>query len=251
MPDKRTHRGPAPEDDRLFCADQIPPLRQAVEDYSWLLSRDYAQPSALKLVGDHWGLDRRQRLAVMRSACSDQQLTRRRQTQIQPTEAAGRILLVDGNNILISLEAALGGAYLFVGRDGCVRDLSGLHGTWRKVSQTLPAIELSAAAIDQISPSRVRWLLDRPVSNSGRLKTILEKFIKKDGRPWTVELHQNPDKILRQSSDLVATSDSVILDDCLQWLNFTQFALKIHPCTDRPLAIIDLQSKSIPEKPLI
>jgi hypothetical protein len=241
MPDKRIHRGPAPDDGRLFCGEQIPLLRQAVSHYSWLLSRGYAQPSALKVVGDHLGLDRRQRMAVMRSACSDQQLALRKQKEIPPAAAAGKILLVDGYNILITLEAALGGAFLFVGRDGCLRDIAGLHGTWRKVSETLPAIELAAAAIDRIGPRQVQWLLDRPVSNSGRLKAILEEFIEIHNRPWTVELHQNPDALLRQSPDPVATSDSAILDQCPQWINLTKLALEIPFPPERPLSIIDLR----------
>jgi hypothetical protein len=243
MPDKRIHRGPAPDDGRLFGKDQIPLLRRAVEHYSWLLTRDYAQPSALKLVGDHLGLDRRQRMAVMRSACSDQQLALRKQNQIPPAHAAGQTLLVDGYNILITLEAALGGAFLFVGRDGCIRDLAGLHGTWRKVTETLPAIELSAAAIDRIGPRQVRWLLDRPVSNSGRLKAILQECIEKNSRPWTVELHQNPDKILCQSPDPVATSDSAILDQGPQWINLTKLALEITSPAEHTSSIIDLQTE--------
>ena len=44
-------------------------------DFSWLLTRGYAEKGALKLVGDRFSLTERQRLAVMRSACSDQHLS--------------------------------------------------------------------------------------------------------------------------------------------------------------------------------
>jgi Protein of unknown function (DUF434) len=54
MPDTRTHRGPHPEDSRLFAPEAWPVLRQATEDLCWLLSRGYAASSALKLVGDRY-----------------------------------------------------------------------------------------------------------------------------------------------------------------------------------------------------
>ena len=241
MPDQRIHRGPHPEDGRLFAAEAVPILRQAVEHYAWLLSRNYAHPSALKVVGDHFSLDRRQRLAVMRSACSDAQLTARLQKQIPPAGATGKILLLDGYNILITLEAALSGACLFIGRDGCLRDLSGIHGTWRKVNETIPAVEWIARILTAAAPRQVRWLLDRPVSNSGRLKALIEDFIEKNNQSWTVELHQNPDKILSQTPDPVATSDSAVLDQCKQWINLTKLALETPPTAEPPLSIIDLR----------
>jgi len=244
MPDQRIHRGPHPEDGRLFAADHLPILRQAVCDYSLLLSKGYAQPSALKLVGDHFSLDRRQRLAVMRSACSDTQLAARSQREIPPSAAAEKNLLLDGYNILITLEAALSGAFLLLGRDGCLRDLSGIHGTWRKVAETTTALEWIDRTLSSISPCRVRWLLDRPVSNSGRLKTLIEDLISKNNRPWTVELQQNPDKILRESPDPIATGDSAVLDACHQWLNLTALALQNPPAASLKPPIIDLRDKN-------
>ncbi len=72
MPDKRKHRGAHPDDNRLFAEDQLPSLRTAVAEYSWLLTRGYAEESALKLVGDRYDLTARQRMAVWRSSCSDE-----------------------------------------------------------------------------------------------------------------------------------------------------------------------------------
>ncbi|MHC4126245.1 MAG: DUF434 domain-containing protein, partial [Planctomycetota bacterium] len=73
MPDKRTHRGPHPSDEKLFSPEVVAQLRLAVADFSLLLTKGYSDNSALKLVGDRFSLSKRQRLAVMRNACSDQQ----------------------------------------------------------------------------------------------------------------------------------------------------------------------------------
>ncbi|HSG88818.1 MAG TPA: DUF434 domain-containing protein, partial [Pseudomonadales bacterium] len=71
MPDHRRHRGPHPDDARLFAPDTVGPLRTAVGDLSWLFSRGYAERSAVKVVGDRYRLRERQRIALRRSACSD------------------------------------------------------------------------------------------------------------------------------------------------------------------------------------
>src|SRR5262245_34772197 len=71
MPDRRKHRGAGPEDAAWFGAEARDGLRAGVADLSWLFSRGYAIPSALNLVGDRYRLVERQRVAVLRSACSD------------------------------------------------------------------------------------------------------------------------------------------------------------------------------------
>ena len=49
---------------------------------------------------------------------------------------------LDGFNCVITLEAALSGGLVLIGRDGCLRDLSSIHGTYRAVSETPRAVEL-------------------------------------------------------------------------------------------------------------
>ena len=219
MPDTRKHRGPRPDDVNIFSEAKRGDLQRAMMDYSMLLSRGYAQKSLLKLVGDHFALTERQRLAIMRSACSDAQLACRRAKELDVSQLAGRQLEIDGYNLLITTESALSGAPIFVDRDGCMRDLSGIHGSYRKVEETVPAIELIARHVLALGVTYARWLFDSPVSNSGRLKTLLGELIARHGWPFEVELHLNPDSVLIASDKPVATSDSNILDECGHWVN--------------------------------
>ena len=122
----------------------LPRLREAVADFSLLLTKGYAAPSALKLVGDRFSLTQRQRLAVMRSSCSDQQQRSRLARQAPIEAVAGQPIAIDGYNLLITVEAALSGGLIFQGRDGCLRDLASIHGTYRKVEETVPALESRA-----------------------------------------------------------------------------------------------------------
>jgi len=226
MPDKRTHRGAHPADGRLFATAVIDDLRKAVADFSLLLSKGYAQKSALKLVGDRFSLTGRQRLAVMRSACSDEQLFARIQRRVDISALDGEMLAVDGYNLLITVEAALSGGVILLGRDGCYRDLASIHGTYRKVAETMPAIELVGEFLNETGIRQVLWLLDSPVSNSGRLKTLMDRLAAEHGWPWRAELAVSPDAVLKKTDSIVASSDSVVLDACRRWVNLATEIVK-------------------------
>lgn len=217
MPDSRTHRGPDPRDTDLFAAAQVPRLRAAVEDLAWLLGKGYAEVSARKLVGDRYALTDRQRKAVMRCCCSDAARDGRAARRLRAEDLRGRALRIDGFNVLTTVEAALGGAVVLVGRDGSYRDLAGVHGTYRRVEETRPAIALVGATLGRLGVGPCIWYLDSPVSNSGRLRGLLLEAAEAGGWGWCIELVFNPDPILAAATDVVATADSAILDRCDGW----------------------------------
>ena len=155
----------------------------------------------------------------MRSACSDQQLNLRKQRQVKTADLAYKPLVIDGYNILITVEAAMSGAVVLKGRDGCCRDLASIHGTYRKVTETLPAIELIGGFLEDKSVTESLWLLDSPVSNSGRLKKLIIELAQKRGWKLDVELLPSPDAELIKTESIVASSDSVVLDGCKKWVN--------------------------------
>lgn len=215
------HRGPHPEDAKLFAEEYWLRLREATSDLSWLLSRGYASESALKLVGDRYDLARRQRTAVARSVCSDQSLASRGSRRVELGELAGQPLEIDGYNVLITIEAVLAGGVILRGRDGCYRDLASVHGTFRRVEETFPAIELIGSFLAELRAGPCVWRLDSPVSNSGRLKGYLLEIAEQRGWDWSVELSNNPDQQLIASQAIVASADSVVLDRCGRWANLT------------------------------
>jgi hypothetical protein len=226
MPDKRTHRGPHPADEKLFAAGAISNLRTAIADFSLLLTKGYAEKSALKLVGDRFSLTERQRIAVMRSACSDEQLESRSQRRIALENLKNKSIAIDGYNVLITIEAAMSGGVILKGRDGCFRDLASVHGTYRKVTETIPAVELIGQFLREARVGKALWLLDSPVSNSGRLKTLIGELARKNNWDWEIELLLSPDAELKKTDLIVASSDSVVLDGCGCWVNLATEIIK-------------------------
>ncbi|WP_162303581.1 DUF434 domain-containing protein [Hymenobacter sediminis] len=234
------HRGPHPADTQLFAPNWVPVLRQAVGELSWLLTRGYPPSATLKLVGDRYALTERQRWAVGRAACTDEQHQRRQAVLLPPVLLDGRPVSIDGFNLLITLETALSGGVVLRGRDGALRDLSSIHGTYRAVQETDRAIRLAAAVLLPLAPGPVRWLLDQPVSNSGRLAARLRELGPALGLPWTVEVVMNPDTVLAETTDIVVTSDSAVLDRAGAWLNLAALALEAEP----PRWLLDLSQSN-------
>jgi hypothetical protein len=250
MPDCRQHRGPHPEDGRLFAPEAWPVLRAAVADLGWLLDRGYANASSLKLVGDRYALSQRQRVAVGRCSCPRPAAAARRSRQIDAAELRGRTVAIDGYNVLTTVEAALAGGVLLLGRDGVLRDMASVHGTFRTVAETLPAIGLIGEFLASRGVAHCLWYLDSPVSNSGRLKTLLRETAEAHGWPWQIELVASPDRVLKSACQgdpdasaertvetIVATSDSAILDACGRWIDLCR-AITL-PVVE-PCQVIDL-----------
>lgn len=252
MPDHRRHRGAHPEDAELFAPAWHAALREAVADLSWLLSRGYADPSAQKVVGDRYNLTARQRTAVMRCACTDAAQAARRAKQVAPDALNGRTLLLDGYNVLTTIEAALAGGVILAARDGCYRDVASIHGTYRKVEETAPALELTGEVMSALGAGRAVWYLDSPVSNSGRLKVIVAETAKLRGWDWDVQVVTNPDKDLSRSDapGVVTTADSVVLDACGgAWLNLARLVVSSRVPEAWVVDLSDVSRAATPEQP--
>ena len=209
-------------DERLFEAGQLPTLRAAVSDLCWLLDHGYASHSASELVGNRHNLASRQRMAVSRCACSIEAAQRRRQLQLAPEGVRGQELWLDGYNVLTILESALAGGVVLLGRDGCCRDIAGIHRRYRKVNETIPGLRLVGETMAAWGLTCCRWWLDKPVSNSGKLKALIYDRAKASGWNMEVELDFNPDRILYKSQHVIATSDGAVLDRCQRWVNLTR-----------------------------
>ncbi len=192
------------------------------------MGRGYVHPSSTKLVGDRYGLDARQRLALTRSCCSDQQARERNDHRIAPADIHEKELWIDGYNVITSLEAAMAGGVILVGRDGCYRDMASMHGTYRKVEETQPALQMAGEFLKRPDPAACHWLLDQPVSNSGRLKTMMRELSDAQGWNWEIHLVPDPDPVLAESPHAVATADSQILDRAGAWLNLARSVIDAH-----------------------
>ncbi|MGI6721294.1 MAG: DUF434 domain-containing protein [Anaerovoracaceae bacterium] len=228
-------RGFQPADRREFGEEALPKLRTAARHISYLLDEGYGMKQASVFVGNHFLLSGRQRLALMRSLASTSQLIERKKKELEPEDMQGREVYIDGFNIMITLEIALLDATLLMGKDGCVRDLAGLRGTYRIIEVTRQAAELLQKTLQELKIARANVLLDAPVSNSGRLKTLLAET-HEGGFELDISLENKVDALL-QGRENVISADSGVLDDCVSWFNLVPLCLERAGRSELPVQV--------------
>ncbi|MFK7983141.1 MAG: DUF434 domain-containing protein, partial [Saprospiraceae bacterium] len=77
------NRGKQSSDDKWFASKWHPIFTEALNDLCYLLTRGYAENSALQIVGNRYKLNKRQRKAVLRISCSDQGIATRNQAKCE------------------------------------------------------------------------------------------------------------------------------------------------------------------------
>ena len=240
MGGSRRHRGPHPQDEALFSEAAIPVLKHAVTDLSWLRTRGYSESSAIKLVGDRYQLRGRQRTAVGRCTCSDSAREDRASRRCKPGAVEARGLAIDGLNVITTIEVALAGGPLLLGRDACMRDMASFHGSYRLVQETERAVAILVDLVDSLKPSEAILYIDRPVSNSGRLAEIVRTTAAAKRSRVEATTANRVDELLKASMAVVATADSAILDKCADWLSLARLAIEQNRGELDPLWLVDL-----------
>jgi hypothetical protein len=200
-------------------------LGTAYHDLNDLLTKGYAINASLNLVGNHHRLNKRQQDAVRRASASTRQINNINTNHIAKTSLQGKTILIDGFNLIILLESALSGAYIFKCADQTYRDLSGVHGTYKRVQQTNGVLQLIGETLFELQPETVVWILDKPVSNSGRLKGLILEVAQKLGYHWEVILDNNPDKYIVEKNEIAISSDGWIIEQ-VPWFNLGAYIIE-------------------------
>lgn len=145
----------------------------------------------------------------------------------QPLGVHGGHVCVDAFNVLIGMETALAGGVLLRGVDGVLRDLSSVHGSYRRVDATAAALHAICTTLQRWQPARVTWFIDRPVSNSGRLASWIREAAPDDS--WTIELPHDADRELIDAREaIVCSADAWILDSVTAWANLLSESVREH-----------------------
>jgi len=210
-------RGYSPNDEKEFGSESIGKLLRAGRDLQYLLNQGYPIKGASVFVGNHYLLSERQRLALVRAVSSEESIKMRKAKEIKNIPC-GSTVNIDGFNTIITLEVALSDSLLLKSMDGTIRDLAALRGTYRLIDKTDRAILLIGKKLEESKIKKAVFYLDAPVSNSGRLKQKITELLE----PFTFEVQvnviHNVDAVL-EKLDHVITSDAIILDKCVSWIN--------------------------------
>lgn len=221
---KATRRGYVPTDEKEFKGDNLNKLYKASEDLVYLLNRGYKIKGASTFIGNHYLLSERQRLALIRGISKNDDIKTRKYKEVNDFSGT-KVIHIDGFNTIITLEVALSNSLIIKAMDETIRDLAGLRGTYSVIDKTEIAIKLIGDFLLEHKIERTVFYLDKPVSNSGRLKMKILEIFKDTELEVEVLNIENVDSILK-SKENVVSSDAIILDNCINWINLNKYIIE-------------------------
>lgn len=189
---------------------------KAIEDYLYFEERRYPHKALMKIIGDRYRLTAIQRTILMRGVYPIG-TNRKRQEKLTGSDTLyNESIYIDGFNILITIISYLKGNPVFICTDGFLRDASESRGRIFRSDLLDKAINMVFQFLGDQNPERIFFLFDKPVSNSGMISSLINRHLKLhnlSGRAYTCG---SPDhELIQLSEGICATSDSVIIDNCL------------------------------------
>lgn len=189
-------------------------LKNAIKDYLYFIEKGYPVKSLLKLICDHYRLNKEERTLLFRGVFKKEVCKKRKKRLASLREVKNNIIHCDGFNIIFTIISYLYGIKTFIGFDSILRDASESHNTIKKDQFFLKAIELLACFFKKIKLKQVMFYLDSPISHSKEIAFEIEEKMLKESIPIKVEVVPSPDFILKnKNTGIIATSDGIIIDN--------------------------------------
>ena len=211
-------------------------LRAAAVDFVYLMDGGYPRSASLQLVGNRYNLDRLQRHCLQRGVFARQQAEQRRSRLLMPEQLVNAKLLVDGHNVLITTESILAGRTLIAANDGVMRDVAGISHRYRTSSLTDAAVEHIFGILRKHPPQETLFYLDAPIRHSGELASKLRVALKSWNLKGDAKALKVPEECLVGAQGVVASSDSVVLDEVRQGVDLPAAVVKT---LDQQVHVID------------
>jgi hypothetical protein len=193
-------------------------LKEAAHDLRFLLNRGYRKKGALNFVSNKYLLSADERNYMVRCVFSDSKSIFRRNKIVDISQIEGRSILIDGYNVLITVETIFQEDYssIILCDDGIIRDLNAVFGKYKFNQKTKDVLTDIVSLIKKYGPSEIKFFFDRQVSFSGKLANLTEEITGFQGLKGEAILSKIVDfeiiKLSRAKKGIVATSDGAIID---------------------------------------
>jgi hypothetical protein len=213
-------------------------LKEAAHDLRFLLNRDYRKKNALNFVANKYVLSKQERNYLARSIFRDLVSNSRKKKIIDISEIKDKLVLIDGYNVLITVESICREDYnsLFVSDDLILRDLNAVFGKYKFNNYTEKALNSILLLLEKYEPSFVNFFFDSPVSFSGKLTNLTNELISHYEIQGSANVSKNVDfeivEVSLARNGIIASSDSVVID-------------KVHKIVDIPYTMLKIRKNDI------
>lgn len=209
---KVVRRGYDENDEKSFKGEGLKKILKAGSDVKYLLNAGYKVKQATMFVANHYALTERERLVLARGIARDLDIESRK-NKLSNLENLDTVY-IDGFNAIIPMESLLSESVLFKCQDGAIRDLANLRGSYKIIDKTEGAIRLILSKLDELNVRKAIFHIDKPVSNSGRLKTLILEISNDYKVEVEVNLLDAVDKSLYGKENVVS-GDCIVMDNAI------------------------------------
>jgi len=194
--------------------DVLKRLSEPALDIRYLLKRGYPGKGAIRFVCNHYRLTEQDRHILTRVILSPDVATSRCKKRLVSTDIKGRDVMVDGYNVLITIESMLERENLWLGDDGYVRDTKGLFRNYAASDTTYQSVDAMLALLAGCKARSADILLDSQMSKSGELARFIRSKLHEYSISGDARTSQHVDFDLKNAGAgvVVATADGVIID---------------------------------------
>lgn len=189
---------------------EVAELKDAICDLRYLLERGYKRKAAVTYVSNKYRLTSEHRNLLLRTVYPRREAEEHRRRLIDAGEIRGKEVVIDGYNVLITVENALMKNPIILCDDGFLRDTSATYGKHRISRHTPLAIDKILDFLKNGSPKRATFVFDSQVSRSGELCSIVREKLLEHGLRGSALTSPRADRVLKKSK-IISTSDTAII----------------------------------------
>lgn len=188
-------------------------LESPIIEFRFLLDRGYKRTHALRFVGEHHQLESTHRNVLERVVFPEEEARKRKKHLVSAKDLSGQDIVIDGFNILISLDCLKTQAPLFLADDGVYRDIAARKGI--KNLQTIREnLTMLCELFSTLGVNQVLFIFDQQVSRSGEIAALTRAVIKETALVGQGITEPQTDRAVINASEkaVVCSSDRVIID---------------------------------------
>ncbi|MEA1924662.1 MAG: DUF434 domain-containing protein [Candidatus Altiarchaeota archaeon] len=198
------------------------PVQKASEDMKYLLDRGYNRDTSLNLAVNRYHLDMRERNYLRRYVFSENEIRLHKSKLISIIEINGEKIVVDGFNVLITVDAVLKERNLVEGMDCILRDTSMVFSNYRFNSDTIKALDALMTLFLKYNPEEVFFVFDSQISRSGELSSYVREKMGDIGISGGASTAKSADKKIIELNHITASSDSHIIESVNQIVDLSR-----------------------------
>lgn len=200
-------------------------LLKPARDIRSILRWGYPKFATIRFVAEHSQLSVEERHILTRVIMPPDKVISRIRKKIACHSISNRDLLLDGYNVLLSVDSLLKNEPMWFCDDGYIRDTRYYFSKKNQAEDLEEALDSVLEFLSEASPKSATFLLDSQISRSGELAGFIRRKLEKYGIPGEAYTTKTADFDLKtgggnpEKNLIVATSDGIVIDSVLQVLD--------------------------------